>query len=35
VTAFEPGVYDLVVTAEAVPGAGDLAVTESVAVIGA
>lgn len=28
-----PGVYDVVVAAEAVPGAGDLAVTESVAVI--
>ena len=33
VTAVEVGVYDLAVTAEAVPGAGDLTVAESVAVI--
>ena len=33
VTAAQAGIYDLVVTAEAVPGAGDLTVAESVAVI--
>jgi Lecithin:cholesterol acyltransferase len=33
ITAARPGVYDLAVTAEAVPGAGDLTVNESVAVI--
>jgi hypothetical protein len=33
VTPDQPGVYDVAVAAEAVPGAGDLAVTESVAVI--
>jgi hypothetical protein len=32
-TAVQPGVFDLTVTAEAVPGAGDLTVTESVAVM--
>jgi pimeloyl-ACP methyl ester carboxylesterase len=35
VTAEQAGLYDLTVTAEAVPGAGDLSVTESVAVIDA
>lgn len=34
ITAARPGIYDLAVKAEAVPGAGDLAVAESVAVIG-
>lgn len=33
ITAARPGVYDLAVTAEAVPGTGDLTVNESVAVI--
>jgi Lecithin:cholesterol acyltransferase len=33
-TALQPGIYDLTVTAEAVPGAGDLVATESLAVIG-
>jgi hypothetical protein len=33
VTAASAGIYDLVVRAEAVPGAGDLVVAESVAVI--
>jgi pimeloyl-ACP methyl ester carboxylesterase len=32
ITATRPGLYDLAVTAEAVPGAGDLAVSESLAV---
>ena len=33
ITAAAAGVYDLAVTAESVPGAGNLTVTESVAVI--